>query len=220
MPHGSSPSPWRRRPTDVVEILPTGTADSYAVFLRGVNVGGITIRMADLREELSALPVGNVATVLASGNVTCSSALGAAALKARVEGALRRRFGYEAWVVVVGAPALAAIAASVPRVPPPVDGGTRGTADEPSADTEAMHTYITFFSGRAELGDFLDEARGLEEQPDVLAGGSAVAWFSPRGRSTDVPLAKLLSRSRFASTSTTRNINTVDKVLHLLGQAR
>ncbi|WP_104117976.1 DUF1697 domain-containing protein [Arthrobacter sp. B1805] len=199
----------------------TGEDKHYAIFLRGVNVGGITVRMAELRDELTRLPVHDVATVLASGNVTCSSRLGAAELKNLVEDALRRRFGYEAWVIVVDHAGLAAIAASMPGQPAaaatagsdPGPGVDPGTASSAPAD---MHSYVTLFTGTAELEAFVDEARGLGERPAVLEGGTAIAWFSPKGRSTDVPLAKLLGRTRYASTSTTRNINTVEKVLRLL----
>jgi uncharacterized protein (DUF1697 family) len=178
-----------------------GAAFRYAVFLRGVNVGGVTMRMADLRDELAGLPVAEVATVLASGNVTCSSSLAPADLKERVEGALRRRFGYEAWVIVVERADLVGIAAAVPA---------------PAGPPGGVHTYVTFFTGRAERDGFLAEAAALAEQPTVLTGGTAISWFSPKGQSTEVPVAKLLARARYASTSTTRNINTVDKVLRLL----
>lgn len=173
----------------------------YAIFLRGVNVGGITVRMAELREELATLPVTDVATVLASGNVTCSSALDAAELTDCVEAALRRRFGYLAWVIVVGRAELVAIAASVPQ---------------PPAGSDDLHTYVTLFKAPADLEAFLGEADALTGRPEVLAGGSAIGWFSPKGQSTEVPLAKLLAKARYAATSTTRNINTVDKVVRLL----
>ena len=179
-----------------------GPDHRYAVFLTGVNVGGVTVRMVDLRELLAGLPVSRVATVLASGNVACSSALGAEELKERVETALRERFGYLAWVIVVGLADLIAIAGSVPQ--------------PPAVTPVAVHTYVTLFTGPGELKAFLDDAHGLPEQPTVLAGGAAIGWFSPKGRSTDVPVARLLARARYAATTTTRNINTVDKVLRLL----
>lgn len=184
-------------------IDPAAPAHRYAVFLRGVNVGGVTVRMADLRELLAGLPVSRVATVLASGNVTCSSALGTEELKDRVESALRERFGYPARVIVVGLADLIAIAASVPHPP----------ETTPAAP---MHTYVTLFTDPGELRAFLDDAQGLPERPAVLAGGAAIGWLSPKGRSTDVPIARLLARARYAATTTTRNINTVDKVLRLL----
>ncbi|WP_434993962.1 DUF1697 domain-containing protein [Arthrobacter sp. Ld5] len=176
-----------------------GPGHRYAIFLRGVNVGGVTIRMADLRDLLAGLPVQEVATVLASGNATCSSTLEAAQLRDRVEEALRARFGYQARVIVVEHSELAGIAASVP-----------------GQDSPATHSYVTLFTGPADRAAFVDEARSLGEDPVILAG-AAIAWFPPKGRSTEVPLAKLLARTRHASNSTTRNINTVEKVLRLLG---
>jgi uncharacterized protein (DUF1697 family) len=187
----------------VPEDLPDAPSRRFAVFLRGVNVGGVTVPMAELRELLAELPVGDVATVLASGNVTCSSALEPAVLKDRVERALGARFGYTAWVVVVGAAELGAITASVP--PPPAGTGGQG-----------VHTYVTLFTGTAELTAFLEDARSLDLHPDVLAGGTAIGWYSPKGQSTDVPLARLLARTRYAATSTTRNLNTLGRVLRLL----
>ncbi|WDF32164.1 DUF1697 domain-containing protein [Arthrobacter agilis] len=194
---------------------PPRMARRFAVFLRGVNVGGITVRMADLRELLEELPVRDVRTVLASGNVTCTSELDAAALKAAVEDSLRHRFGYEAWVIVVAHEDLRALAASVPAssptsAPAPTAGGT-GVPVLPE-----LHTYVTLFTGTDERDAFLAEVREFADRPAVLDGGTAVAWFCPKGHSTDVPLAKVLSRTRYAAVSTTRNINTVEKVLRLL----
>ncbi len=178
----------------------------YAVFLRGVNVGGVSVRMADLREELSRLPMTDIGTVLASGNVVCSSRLTAGELEDRVEEALRGRFGYPARVIVVARPELIAIAAAVPR---PLDGA-------PASAATAVHTYLTLFTGPAELSTFLDDAGELADEAAVLPGGTALAWFCPKGQSTDVPLAKLLAKARHAAVCTTRNITTVDKVVLLL----
>lgn len=192
---------------------------SYAIFLRGVNVGGITVRMADLRDELATLPLTEVRTVLASGNVTCSTTLDLAELEARVEESLRRRFGYDARVFGVGREELVAIAAAVPPQPagPTAEGGTTTTTT--TGSRSGMHTYVTLFRSGADLDVFLEEARELGEQATVLPGGAALAWFSPVGRSTDVPVARLLARARYASTTTTRNITTIERVLDLLSQA-
>ncbi|MEG9248612.1 DUF1697 domain-containing protein [Arthrobacter sp. Soc17.1.1.1] len=192
------------------DLVPDAPSRRYAVFLRGVNVGGVTVRMAELRELLAELPVSDVATVLASGNVTCSSALEPAALKGSVERALGARFGYTAWVIVVGAAELGAITASVPPPPPPPPGGTGVQG------VQGVHTYVTLFTGTAELAAFLEDARSADLHPAVLTGGTAIGWFSPRGQSTEVPLARLLARTRYAATSTTRNINTLGRVLRLL----
>jgi uncharacterized protein (DUF1697 family) len=185
-----------------------GPSRSYAIFLRGVNVGGVTVRMAELRTLLAGLPVADVATVLASGNVTCSSGLDAAALKDQVEDALRGRFHYRAWVIVVGHRDLVALAASVPAPEAPDSAATPGAVEH--------HTYVTLFTGAEALEAFLADAVGLEDELTVLDGGTAVAWSCPKGRSTDVPVARLLARTRYSAVSTTRNLTTVEKVLHLL----
>src|SRR5688572_16944979 len=81
------------------------TMTTWVALLRGVNVGGITIRSADLaslfREELG---FDEARTFLASGNVRFESDAGPGArdkLKGSIEKALRTRFGYDAWIVLV-----------------------------------------------------------------------------------------------------------------------
>lgn len=69
----------------------------YVVLLRGVNVGGVTITMAALRELLEQRGYAEVRTVLASGNALVASDASGVDVKADVEAALRERFGYDAW---------------------------------------------------------------------------------------------------------------------------
>lgn len=113
----------------------------YAVFLRGVNVGGINLKMADVRAVVAALPVGHVATLLASGNVVCTFDGPPDALKTAVEQALREAFGYEAWVVVLSAERLGELLDACPYPP----------------DSAERHTYVTVASEPAVL-DELSEA--------------------------------------------------------------
>ena len=54
----------------------------YIALLRGVNVGGITVKSADLKDVFESLGFESVRTVLASGNVAFESdQADAAALK-------------------------------------------------------------------------------------------------------------------------------------------
>ena len=61
--------------------------------LRGVNVGGVTVKMADLAEVVRGLGYDDVKTVLASGNVLFTTTDAASTAKERLEAALRERFG-------------------------------------------------------------------------------------------------------------------------------
>lgn len=192
----------------------------YAVFLRGVNVGGITVKMADLRAAVETLPVTRVATQLASGNLTCSSELTAPALKEAVETLLRSTFGYDAWVVIFDATRLRALVDACPF-----------PADDPTT-----HTYITLFSDPAALTDLVEAieqavlidqaATGGPETPGSSAAGGlgdfrvlgsdAAAWLAPRGGTLDSPLSKISGKPRFRNSSTTRNLRTLHKVLAVL----
>jgi len=78
---------------------------AWVALLRGVNVGGVTIRNADLAALMTDdLGFADVRTVLASGNVTFEADAAPSArarLKKSIEAALRDRFGYDAWIVLV-----------------------------------------------------------------------------------------------------------------------
>ncbi len=167
----------------------------FAVFLRGVNVGGISMKSADLRQTLQALPVAGVKTLLASGNVVCSSDLRPEELKSEVEKALRGRFGYEAWVVILDADAVRGIVAECPY-----------PADDPTT-----HTYITLFSEPAILAELVEFAASVGEEVSVI-GAEAAAWKSPKGETLESPLNAFTNKARFKSATTTRNIRTILKV--------
>lgn len=171
----------------------------YAVFLRGVNVGGITIKSADLRETFESLPVSEVKTLLASGNVVCSSNLTATELKSKTEYALRERFGYEAWVVVLDADMMERIVADCPY-----------PGDDPTT-----HTYVTLFSDPAVLTEMVAFGRTIDEPVQPL-GTIAAAWQAPKGSTLTSPLNAFTNRARFKSTTTTRNLRTLQKVLAAL----
>ena len=169
----------------------------FAVFLRGVNVGGVTLRSADLRALLATLPLTDVSTLLASGNVVCRYDGDAAALKALVEAALRERFGYDAWVVVLTASRLAEILDAVPFPP----------------DDAALHTYVTVTSDPARL-DELDTAiaEAAPDAPRARLAPEAAAWQAPVGGTLDDVQSKLGAKARYKPWITDRNLRTMLKV--------
>jgi uncharacterized protein (DUF1697 family) len=174
----------------------------FAVFLRGVNVGGITIRMAELREALSVLPVSGVKTLLASGNAVLSTDLDGTALKDRVEETLRAAFGYDAWVIVLARQDVEALVRSCPY----------------PSDDPGVHAYVTLSSDAAALdrlvalldGHGADEA--AEDGAHVRLGPVALAWRCPKGSTLDAPLSKATAKPIFKATTTTRNLRTLQKV--------
>lgn len=76
---------------------PTRAATTrYVALLRGINVGGHRVAMADLRAHIEALGLRDVKTFIASGNVIFSAPTSAkpAALERRIEAHLLDTLGY------------------------------------------------------------------------------------------------------------------------------
>lgn len=170
---------------------------AYVALLRGVNVGGITVKSAELAELFRALGFTNVRTVLASGNVAFESDdADAAALKLRIEGALRERFGYDAWIVLVTREKLAEIAAGFPF----------------DAEQEGWHPYVLFASDAAHVAE-LAAAPATPEDDIIQPGDGVVYWHHRIAAGLDSPFSKLSAKSRFKSTTTNRNLRTLRKLL-------
>lgn len=185
----------------------------WVALLRGVNVNGITIRSVDLAALFRELGFGDVRTVLASGNVVFTSdddtgtsdetagtgdddaaAATPADLRTRIERALADRFGYDAWIVLVEHDRLAGL---VDAFPIPSD-----------ADT---HAYVVFTSDPAARDDLL--AVPPNDVDRIAPGDGVVYWACPKGSSTDTPFARVAAKARFKQTTTTRNTNTLRKML-------
>lgn len=174
-------------------------ATRHIALLRGVNVNGITIKSADLKALFVELGFGAVRTVLASGNVLFDTAEGdAAALRTRIEQGLRQRFGYDAWIVLLTQKAVADMAAGYPF----------------ARIDEERHPYLVFGSDAAMLDEIIEKAGAFDAAAERLQRGKGVLyWQCPRGESTDTPVSKLLAKTRYKSSTTTRNLRTVEKLL-------
>ncbi|QEO15854.1 DUF1697 domain-containing protein [Agromyces intestinalis] len=170
---------------------------SFIALLRGVNVGGITIRSAELRELFDGLGFEAVRTVLASANVAFESPRAdAAALKREIEAALAERFGYDAWIVLTTAEHVRAV----------IDAFPFDAADA------SRQPWVVFASAASVL-DELARGEGLDPAVDPIARGDGVVYWNPvKGTTTDTPFAKLLSRARFTPTTTNRNLRTLAKL--------
>ena len=169
---------------------------SYAVFLRGINVGGINIRMADLRDALKKCGFQDAKTLLASGNVVLSSTLDAAAVKQECEQCLRAAFGYEAWVVVLDAGRVSQLVQACPY----------------PDDDKSTHSYITLSSDTAVLDELETAGSALEQHDQHRLAPEALAWLAPVGGTLDSPFSKISSKLKFKAATTTRNLRTLIKV--------
>lgn len=187
---------------------------SYVALLRGVNVGGRTLKNDELREVFEGLGFDGVRTVLASGNVVFetdaaetgigetgageTSADDHAKLKRRIEAALGERFGYEAWIVLVTREALERVVAAFPF----------------DADDTSRQPYVIFASDPAVIEELLAGAAESDVDADPVAAGDGVLYWNPvKGTTVTTPFAKLIAKPRFVPTTTNRNLRTLHKLL-------
>lgn len=166
----------------------------FVALLRGVNVGGVTMKSADLAETVLSLGYDDVRTVLASGNVLFTTGESAATAKKRLEAALGDRFGYEAWVHVLTTAAIERIVASFPF--------------ERSGERHAYVVVVVKPEVRREL-----LATELDPSVEEVAEGDGVLYWSvPKGSTLDSAFGRAQSAARHKPWLTTRNLNTLEKL--------
>lgn len=170
----------------------------YVALLRGVNVGGITLKMADVAAVFTGLGLSGVKTVLASGNVLFDSSEPALELKPRIEEALGSRFGYEAWVHVVDLDTIERIIADFPF----------------DAEREGWHPYVIFASDAALAQELLALGASVDTSLEQVRGGEGVIyWTVERGSTLSSAFGKATARPRYKETTTTRNLRTLQKLV-------
>ncbi|CDO90128.1 pyridoxamine 5-phosphate oxidase [Mycobacterium triplex] len=173
----------------------------YAVFLRGVNVGGVNLKMADVAAALTDAGFGAVRTVLATGNVLLESSAKAPAVRKKAEATLREKFGYDAWVLAYDVDAVRAVIEAYPYQP----------------EVDGYHSYVTFVASPDGGSAVLDELAGLAEGagPDekISRGDGVIYWQVPKGGTLDSTIGKTMGKPRYKSSTTTRNMRTLAKLM-------
>jgi uncharacterized protein (DUF1697 family) len=169
----------------------------YAAFLRGVNVGGVNLKMPGVAAALKDAGCKNVRTILASGNVLLESTSDAATVRTKAEAALRKAFGYDAWVLVYDLDGLRAIRDGYPFDP----------------DVPEQQSYVTFVSDDAVLDELAALAGQSGADEKISRGDGVIYWQVPKFKTLDSTIGKTMGKKRYKSSTTTRNLRTLDKVL-------
>jgi uncharacterized protein (DUF1697 family) len=163
-------------------------------FLRGINVGNIRIKMADLKVAFEVVGCTNVKTYLQTGNVVYESDKTMEDMKPILEKHLSQTFNYEAFVLLYDFGIL-----------------TNIIAQYPFSKDKNHHAYIVFISNEAIFDDLKNNSNTLNK--GIKAGQNVIYWKVLRGESTDAPFAKILAKAKYKSTTTVRNINTLEKMV-------
>ena len=167
----------------------------YAAFLRGVNVGGVTLKMAEVAAVFTDAGFTDVKTILASGNVLLNSSGSTAAVRRTAEAALRDAFGYDAWVLAYDVDAVARISADYPF----------------EREVAEHHSYVTFVSDPTVLDELVTLAADAGET--AARGDGVLYWQVARSATLTSAIGKTMGKKRYKSSTTTRNLRTLEKVL-------
>jgi uncharacterized protein (DUF1697 family) len=169
----------------------------YAALLRGVNVGGVNLKMAEVAKSFTEAGFTDVKTILASGNVLLTSGSGVVAVRKKAETALRDAFGYDAWVLAYDLETVRAISDAFPF----------------EREVDGIQSYVTFVSDP----DVLDELAGLAvdagQDEKIERGVGVIYWQVPKMSTLDSTIGKTMGKKRYKSSTTTRNLRTVEKLL-------
>ena len=169
----------------------------YAAFLRGVNVGGVNLKMAEVAKAFEHAGFTNVRTILASGNVLLESRSAVDAVRTKAEKALRDTFGYDAWVLAYDIQTVAAISEAYPF----------------AREVEGHHSYVTFVTDEQALDELAELAKAAGPDEKIQRGAGVIYWQVPKTGTLDTTIGKTMGKKRYKSSTTTRNLRTLDKVL-------
>jgi uncharacterized protein (DUF1697 family) len=167
----------------------------YVAFLRGVNVGGRVVKMAELKVCFEQAGFKNVSTLLQSGNVVFESDKTEPALKNQIEELLTKTFNYPAKVQVISLDNLKKIVDANPFSGVPAE----------------YHQYVVFIENDLETALVAEAGKQLGEE--VAAGRGVVYWKVQKGQTLKSPFAKLLTKSKYKQFNTNRNLNTLQQIL-------
>lgn len=167
----------------------------FVALLRGVNVGGVKVAMADLRRIAAGLGWGNPTTFIASGNLLFTAPGGDHA--PALEAALAAEYGRAVEVIVRDAAAMRATLAACPFDP-----------------EEGRHVHAFFlWTGTAMDRDLYESLRKPSEE---LVLQENLAWLhAPEGIGRS-KLAETLHKVLPGTQTTARNLNTLRSLVEML----
>ena len=171
----------------------------YAVLLRGINVGGMTLSMADLRSIAESAGCASPATILNTGNLLVQTDDPPQKLKDRLERALSQRMEKPMHCLVRDLDQLESLTL---EAEPPAPG---------------MHHYILFCE--RPLYDELQERyrQYAHAQGEALyASGQDIHWLVRKGGTLADFGSKVLGSGGYKPLLTSRNLSTVRKIVEKL----
>lgn len=168
----------------------------YCAFLRGVNVKGTAMKMAEVCNVFSKAGVKNVSSVLATGNILFTSEKEPSELKIILEKHLSDYFNYEAFLFIKSEKELGDI-----------------ISRNPFRKLDDFHVYT--FIGQKDVAEILlkefESTLKIENEKGEIVD-DVFYWQITKGNTLDSDFGKILGRKALKDKMTSRNINTIEKI--------
>ncbi len=171
--------------------------NNYCAFLRGVNVNGRKLLMADACRVLGDAGMGQVSSLLASGNLVFAADEPQAQLRPLLERALSAHMGDPVSLFVKSSGELEQLLAAQPF--------------EPRADRR-IHAFLCEPGFEITLLDAFEQISPADGEAAQIVDGFFY-WQCPKGATLDSGFSKILGRKDMREKFTSRNIATIVKVL-------
>jgi len=171
--------------------------DTYVALLRGINVGGRIVRMADLKDCFEKTGCVDVTTILQSGNVIFKShEMDLELIRRQLESAVISRFDYPAKIFTFKQSTLHLILSKYPF-----------------AVTDDKYQHYIIFLRPGLIESILAKGDNLDSNIEVIAGGKDVVyWKVQKGMSVKSVFSQILAKSEFKDFNTIRNVNTINRL--------
>lgn len=175
-------------------------AERLCVFLRGVNVNGVKMKMDDLKKSFDSMSFSGARTILATGNVIITAKTDdLTVLKNDIERNLSAHFSYDAHVFLRTEAALQSVLASASAINIP----------------QGCHLYYLICDDKDVIGAlgrlFEDLPHQANEAYIPIEHGAF--WMVPIGATLDSAFGnKALGAKKYKTALTSRNINTIEKI--------
>ncbi|WBX97393.1 DUF1697 domain-containing protein [Chryseobacterium gambrini] len=169
----------------------------YSAFLRGVNVKGTNMKMAEVCQVFKNAGMNGVASVLASGNIVFSSDKKADELKTILEKAMSEHFSYEAYLFI--------------KSQEETEQFWNGNPFEKNDD---LHIYAFVGNNGVEnslMKEFENALKTENEAAEIV--NHIFYWQIPKGNTLDSAFGKILGKKSMKDQFTSRNINTFEKII-------
>ena len=169
----------------------------YCAFLRGVNVKGTAMKMADVVEVFKKQGMIKVSSVLATGNLLFESEENPLKLRKMLEKALSEHFDYEAFLFLKTDVQVKEI-----------------IENSPFQKAKNLHIY-SFICENGDENILLEEFQKAnnQENDEAKIVNQNFYWKIPKGNTLDSGFGKILGKKSFKDKFTSRNINTIEKIV-------